>query len=313
MGADVAFKNILVPVDGSVQSVTAQELVAFMAKKLKAKVTVFHAVSHEFMKSKLQPFLPEKRHAHVPIGLQSGQFPVEKHAPTPSDLPFPEATLSEITNWYHEKGKEAVERAVKLFDEKRVRVDQKIVEHVDPAEAVIKEANEGNYDLIVIGGSGEEEKEPHLGSIAQKVSRHTYIPTLIAREGRISKMLVPVDGSENSKRALRHAVLLAKKIDAEMTLLHVQESSLFNLRPEMTKQIGNQILANAAEQAKGIRTTRKLESGDPAKTITRIADRGSYDMIVMGSRGHGAIERFLMGSVTDHVIHHTDRSVLIVR
>jgi len=56
-------------------------------------------------------------------------------------------------------------------------------------------------------------------------------------EGIFRKILVPVDGSENSEKALQYAVVLARKTNAEMTLLYVQESSLFRLRPEVSKEI----------------------------------------------------------------------------
>ena len=304
MQSDQIFKKILVPTDGSLPSLVAQELTAFMAKKLNSKVTVLHIVSHE-------PLTAE-RHRHVPHGF--GQFPIETHVPASPATSLPESVAIEIANWYHQKGLKAVADAVALFKEEGIPVDQKLVEHVDPAETIIKEAQKGNYDVIVMGHSGEEEQEPHLGSVAEKVSRHAQTSVLIAREKRqISKILVPVDGSENAEEALHHAILLAKKTDAKMTLLYVQESGLFKLRPKVTKEIGARILSNAADQIEGIKLDKKLESGDPAKTIIQTANKGDYDIIVMGSRGLGAIGRFLLGSVSDHIIHYSNRSVLIVR
>lgn len=304
MQSDQIFKKILVPTDGSLRSLIAQELTAFMAKKLNSKVTVLHIVAHE-------PLIPAERHRHVPHGF--GQFPVETHVPASPATSLPEAVASEITNWYHQKGEKAVADAVALFKEEGISVDQKLVEHADPAETIIKEAQRGNYDLIVMGRSGEEEKKPHLGSVAKKVSRYAQTPVLVAGEQRqISKILVPVDGSENAEKALQLAVLLAKKTDAKMTLLYVQESGLFNLRPKVTKKIGVRTLSNATNQVEGIELDEKLESGDPAKTIIQTANKGDYDIIVMGSRGLGAIGRFLLGSVSDHVIHYANRSVLIM-
>ncbi len=98
-----------------------------------------------------------------------------------------------------------------------------------------------------------------------------------------------------------------------MSLLHVQESSLANLRPELAKEIGNRILSEAAGQVKGTEVDKKLKSGDPAKTIIQEAANGDYDLIVLGKKGHSAIRRFLLGSVSDHVIHYSDRSVLLIR
>jgi nucleotide-binding universal stress UspA family protein len=302
MESEQVFKKILVPTDGSLQSLVAQELAAFMAKKLSSKVTVLHIVAHELM-------VPPERHRHVPVGGGA----IQRHVPASPATSLPEAVASEIINWYHQKGSKAIAEGVALFKEEGVPVDQKLVEHADPAETIIKEAQKGNYDLIVIGRSGEEEQEPHLGSVAEKVSRHAKTPVLVAGEKRqISKILVPVDGSENAEKVLQQAALLAKKTDAKITLLYVQESGLFDLRPKVTKGIGDRILSSAANQVEGIKVDKKLESGDPAKTIIQTANKGEYDIIVMGSRGLGAIRRFLLGSVSDHVIHYANRSVLIV-
>jgi len=309
MQSEQIFTKILVPTDGSLPSLVAQELAAFMAKKLSSKVTVLHIVAHELMVS------PE-RHRHVLLGARTrmGGGAIQRHVPASSATSLPEAVASEINNWYHQKGVKAVADAVALFKEEGIPVDQRLVEHADPAETIIEQAQKGNYDVIVMGHSEEEEQEPHLGSVAKKVSRHAKTPVLIVRGKRqISKILVPVDGSENAEKALQIAVLLAKKTDAKMTLLYVQESGLFKLRPKVTKEVGARILANATDQVEGIEPEKKLESGDPAKTIIQTADKDDYDIIVMGSRGLGAIGRFLLGSVSDHVIHHANRSVLIVR
>lgn len=306
MQSEQFFKKILVATDGSFPSLIALELTAFVAKKLKSKVTVLHVVAHEFMRPHVKGLLTQWR-------ASDRMVPYVERVPIGGDVSHPEAVGREITNWYHQKGEKAIAEAIALFKEEDIPVDQKLIEHADPAETILKEAEKGNYNLIVMGYGGEEEQEPHLGSVAKKVSRHAQTPVLIAREKRhISKILVPVDGSENAEKALQHAVLLAKKTDAKMTLLYVQESGLFKLRPKVTKEIGARILSNAANQIKGIKVDQKLESGDPAKIITQIARKEDYDLIVMGSRGLGAIGRFLLGSVSDHVIHYINHSVLIM-
>lgn len=78
-------------------------------------------------------------------------------------------------------------------------------------------------------------------------------------------------------------------------------------------EIGNKILSQAADKAEGVEVDRRLEPGEPAETIIRIAQDEDFDLIVMGSRGHGSMKRWLLGSVSDHVAHHIDRSVLLVK
>ena len=308
------FRKILVPVDDSTPSLVAQELTAFIAKKLKSEVTLIHVVFHEFMHTPEESIRTEERHEHPPIGAMGGQMPATFHASESPLSSLPNEVLNEIADWYHQKGEEAIDNAVALFKEEGVSVDHKIVEHASPADTILNVAHEGKYDLIAMGASGEDEQGPHLGSIAGKVARNAQIPVLVARDkSRISKILVPVDGSETALKALEHGAVLAKLTNATTTLLYVLESGLFKLKPDVSKEIGNRILVKAADRVKGTKLERKMESGDPAKKIIQTAEEGDYDLIVMGGRGLGAIERFILGSVSDHVVHYANRSVLIMK
>jgi nucleotide-binding universal stress UspA family protein len=315
MQGEQILNKILVPIDNSVPSLIAQELTAFIAKRLNSKVTVLHVVSHEFMNLGLQKFFKSDRHQHVLVGPEV-QSTTSIHVDEPPMGPLSERVSQEILNWYHQKGEKAIADAVALFKEEGVPVDKKLVEHADPATTILNEAKEGSYNLVVMAPSEEEEQKPHLGGTAEKVTRHAEIPVLIARGKRqISKILVPLDGSENGQRAFEYAVSLAGKTNSKVSLLYVQESSIFNLRPQVTKELGKRVLSDAVKQLEGkkIEVDQKLESGDPAKKIVEVADKAEYDLIVMGSRGLGAIGRFLLGSVSDHVGHYANRSVLIVK
>lgn len=76
---------------------------------------------------------------------------------------------------------------------------------------------------------------------------------LSARESRkVSRVLVPVDGSKDSDRALEQAVLLAGKVGAKVTFLHVLESGLFRVKPEVAEQVGKHVLAGAMKKSKGV-------------------------------------------------------------
>jgi nucleotide-binding universal stress UspA family protein len=307
------FKGILVPTDGSLPSTIAEELTAFIAKKFKSKVTVIHVITHELMHPELQRFSAESPE-FVGVPTHGDRASLEVHVPETPGTSLQENVYREISEWYREHGEDVVGDALALFKEEGISADQKLIEHADPAETIIQEAEKGSYDLIAIGHSGEKGEELRLGSVANKVSRHAKTPVLIARQKRqISRMLVPVDGSENAEKALQYAALLAEKTDAKMTLLYVQEPSLFRLRPQVAKEIGTRVLARAVSQVKGIKLDQKLESGHPAKMIIQTAKEGDYDVIVMGSHGHSSARRFLLGSVSDYVIHYADRSVLLIK
>jgi nucleotide-binding universal stress UspA family protein len=303
------FSNILVLVDGSPFCIRAQELAALIAKKFSSKVTVLHVVAHELMHPQLQRFSPETPEI-VTAGVRMQASPwVRVPEPGTSSI------VKEVSNIYRQQGEDAIADASILFKEEGISVNQRLLEHADPGETAIKEAQKESCDLIVMGrSSGEGETKPHLGSMAAKVTAHSQIPVLVAADrSRISKILAPIDGSEASEKSVDYGGALAKRTNTEMTLLYVQESSLFGVRPEVTKKIGTDILSSAAQRVKGVRVDQKLESGDVANTIIQVADKGDYDLIVMGGRGHSAVRHFFLGGVSDHVLHYADRAILIVK
>ena len=286
MKGEYYFKKILVPVDGSHSCLHAEELVATIGKNFKSKVTVIHVVSHELL------------HAGLELRYR-----------------VPPSVRTEITNWLLQTGKKIVWEAEALFKEEGIEVDARVIEYEDPAETVLRVAKDEEYDLVVIGNRGETEVEVFsLGSMAEKVSRHAECPVLIVKQKtRLSKILVAVDGSESAEKALEYAVQLAKKHKAKVTLLNVGESKLFGFKPKVVREVGERVLSDAATKVKGLEVNTQLEFGNPAETIIEVAEKGNYDLIVVGSRGLSSVKRFFLGSVSDDVSHHAKRSVLIVR
>jgi nucleotide-binding universal stress UspA family protein len=139
----------------------------------------------------------------------------------------------------------------------------------------------------------------------------------------IQKILVPVDGSDSSKKALEMAIALAKASKASVTVLEVIEDfgplpGYYEAAPkgkDRVKWISEQrfekvhpILDNS-----GVSWDRMVVEGYAADEIVRIAEEGKYQMVVIGSRGLSAMGRFLVGSVSDRVVHHAHCSVTIVR
>jgi len=310
-----AFKKILVPIDGSPHAVAAREIAADLAKKFNSKITLLNIVSHELMSGTLLKYThPEDRHEHPHVGFGGGGvYPPPTHAPeVPDTTEFMEKVSGEITEQYREEGEDLLSDAINALKEDNIEADKKLVVHADPANTILNEAE--NHDMIIIGNAGEEDKEPHLGSVAKKVAHRAKIPVLVARGKRdFQKILVPVDGSDYSFRTLDYVNMLAAKTNAKVTLLYVQETGLFRVRPAVSKEIGNRILSAAARELKEMKPEQKLESGDPAKTIIKTAKNGNYDIIIIGSRGHSTTEMFTLGSVSDHVVQYADRPVLITK
>jgi nucleotide-binding universal stress UspA family protein len=139
-----------------------------------------------------------------------------------------------------------------------------------------------------------------------------------------SKLLVPVDGSENSLRALEAAIFLSKKLDAQITALHVMEKAptvYIHPQKELEELLKNyrkeseRILEKCQQIGKNnrIELNMAISEGDVASKIIQYAEKGRFDMVVMGHRGSGKFKEMVLGSVSEKVLHRTKCSVLIVR
>jgi nucleotide-binding universal stress UspA family protein len=136
----------------------------------------------------------------------------------------------------------------------------------------------------------------------------------------LTKILVPVDGSEYSKKALELACELADKFDGSLHLVHVPQGAaadrvmvlggaavMIHADRAQIEAAGNTLIAAAealAESRVPGRVTSELRAGDPAREIVRCAEDSESDCIVIGSRGLGDFGGLLLGSVS-HKVNHT--------
>jgi len=319
LNSESIFKKILFLTDGSAPSLSAQELTIHLVKKMKAEVTVFHVVTHELMRPIIQDFLVQSRGVPVSADTEPGlimdsEISLGRKTPSSGGSHYGERVEGEITSIYHQEGEDIVADSARTFREEGIQAEPKIVVHKNIVQAIMKEIERENYDLVVMGRSGHKESESRLGAVAEKVSRRSEIPVLIAGEGKtIARLLMPLDGSKSSEKALTYASSLAKKMDGKLTLLHVQESRLFRSRPKLTEAIGKKILSDASGKLEGISFEQKMETGDPARKITDMAEKDNFDLIVLGNSGHSSLGRSSFGGVTNHVLHYTRQAVLIVK
>ena len=130
------------------------------------------------------------------------------------------------------------------------------------------------------------------------------------------KILVPVDGSEHSQRALEIAVKIAKKFEGKITLIHVcsvriepEEFFIF----EAFRKAGVNILADGEGrvEAEGIQVEKLLKKGHTVQEILKTAREDEFNLIVMGTRGVSKIRKILLGSVSDGVIRNSPCPVLV--
>lgn len=140
------------------------------------------------------------------------------------------------------------------------------------------------------------------------------------------KILVPVDGSDNALRAVQYAVRAAKDLkSASIHLLTVHTEPVVqgaitvyldrDKLKEVYREQGEALLKRAAEAvaASGVSCTQEMVFGDVAPSIAQRADELGSDVIVMGTRGLGALGSLVLGSIAMKVVHLTQRPVTLVK
>lgn len=140
-----------------------------------------------------------------------------------------------------------------------------------------------------------------------------------------SKILVPLDGSPFSEKALEHASELARGTDAEIILLEAVQDSLAAV-PEARYRVsvsqvygsairGRKYLAEVARRIRrgGTRVRWDVMEGDPKDAILSFAHREDVDVIVMSTHGHAGLARKVMGCLAEKMAVTTHRPVLLVK
>ncbi len=140
------------------------------------------------------------------------------------------------------------------------------------------------------------------------------------------RLLVAIDGSEHSGRALAEAIDLAQLSNAHLTILTVapKPATLLVGSPvmppvdmreidEAVKQEHQQLLdASVGQVPDDVSVVKVLAEGPAARSILDQAEKGNCDLIVVGSRGRGEMSSMLLGSVSREVLHHSRVPVLVV-
>ncbi len=145
-----------------------------------------------------------------------------------------------------------------------------------------------------------------------------------------TKLLVPIDGSESSDRALEKAIRLGKEFGSEIYILTVIHDAYILRSTSTTAHYG--VIASQTANQEVINNTKKILSeaeakfvdygyphysnsvvGDAAQEILKFAEKHEIPLIVMGNRGMGAFSRTILGSVSNKVVNASPVSVLVVK
>ena len=158
----------------------------------------------------------------------------------------------------------------------------------------------------------------------------------------LKMILLPVDGSEASLRAVTFAAELARDLQASILLVHVldklparrqlkgyltvleqnpakNEGEIESVRSALSEsgeEQGEEILAHAEQVVRelGVKdVSTEIVDGDPTKELLQLAATGKYDMIVMGRRGLSPLKGLFMGSVSHQISNLADCPVVTVK
>jgi nucleotide-binding universal stress UspA family protein len=296
-------EKLLVPTDGSELAETALPYAEELAGRLNAEVVLLHVCESE------------------------------------------EQRVSETNQLYLSRLSESVEQGIR--EHRRVGASAEgaeiKVESVtvvgNPADEIIDYAKSKHIGLIVMATHGRTGiRRWAVGSVATKVLRGSIVPVALIRasgpsaatpkKGLLTKVLLPLDGSEVGEAALPYVEELAVRLRTEVTLLQVVEPKYVAIgaqpwdyvpyRPEWleaAEQSARSYLAGIEQRlkAKGIVASSTIESGAAAERIMEVAEQIGADVIAMSTHGRSGVARWALGSIADRLVNAGNIPLILVR
>lgn len=218
--------------------------------------------------------------------------------------------------------------AEKLIDEVGLTLGTKIKSFGSAVEGILEQIPKEDYDLILIGSHGKKGIQKWLGSVSRQVISNTVIPIFISKKRtKGEKILLAVDGSEQSYSAVKEAVGLLDFTNKEIFILSVKENpELLPMEATLDKNWLDSIekqqkihATKAINQAKSYFEERKIPvhneiilTGNPAQMIIDYVDKEKIDLVVMGARTRTDLSKLLLGSVSKRVLENTSSDVLVI-
>jgi nucleotide-binding universal stress UspA family protein len=303
------FKNILVPLDGSTRAESALPVAARIARVYGGSITLLRVVEtiadHG---AYLQPVIEDEK--------------------------------AEATSYL-----ESVAQSSELAG---IETNSAILVGGTVAPNILVAVQTSQADLVVMCSHGYTGvKRWALGSIAGKLARHAPVPVFILREGETLSTLTPqkpvralvaLDGSAFSEAVFEPIAYLVaglayslpqagelhllRVIDLPFTSGKLRSQAIIDTQTrEQAKQEAQTYLDNLVARLEeaglaefNIDATTSVESDpDVAEAIVKHAEGAGYGLIAMATHGRGGVEHFVMGSVTERVLHTTKLPLLVVR
>jgi nucleotide-binding universal stress UspA family protein len=248
--------------------------------------------------------------------LPSGTAVLVLTVATLTDPPRDSQSMAELRQKLRLRARRTADTAAKTLRRRWPKIETLVIEG-DPRVGIVHVAEERRADMIVVGARGLGAVKRFLvGSTSLAVARYAPCPVAIVRgrPKKATRVLVAVDGSAASRAAVRFLSIFELVREAHVGVLHVLPKTARSRRraphAEATRLLGR--MAARLEDAT-YPVERLLAEGDPAREIARVANKSNADLVVLGARGLRTIGRLLLGSVSETVLHHLGRPLVIVR
>ncbi len=220
--------------------------------------------------------------------------------------------------------------------EKGVISDELLLQNLDMhlGDAIAKEANHEDYDLILMGTHAREGlNRLLLGSVSERVVRMAHIPVMVSRaatNAEFKRILVPLDSTLSSLQIVESAKKLALELPAKLHFVHVVQ----DVPMPFSDSFGTYGAFDAAGLSKSFEETGKLTLQKAVALCPELTPTTSIlhantsqihnvilgsakdvhaDLILMGTHARAGMERLLLGSVSEGVAHHANVPVLLMR
>jgi nucleotide-binding universal stress UspA family protein len=240
----------------------------------------------------------------------------------------------EIIRKLEEIAENQLNKVVNTKSSDEIKIITAMEREVSAAPAILEYASDNNIDLIVMGTHGRRGLgHVLLGSAAEEVVRMAPCPVFTIRElkepkpvKQVNNILVPIDFSNHSQKALAYASEIAQSYNAQLQVIHIIEetmhpafsvtgkSSIFDLVPgikdDSRKRAEKMIKKFVSDKVK---TKIFVQGGRAANDIIKFAKENSTDLIVIATHGLTGLEHMLLGSVTEKVVRMAHCPVFTVK
>ncbi len=215
---------------------------------------------------------------------------------------------------------------VKHISGQGVEIGKSMLKYGSPYDSIVRTAGREKVNLIIIGSGGDlKDSKFQLGTTAHKIIQKSDEPVYVVKEDtplKVKRILCPVDYSSNSKRALKNAITMSRRFDAELMVMNVVElqgakwfaaeknSDVEELQKKQ-KEGFDSFLADF--NFSGLTWQQEIRQGDPSGEILKAIPENDIDLLVMGTAGKTGLSRLVIGSVTEKVIREVPCSFITIK